>query len=271
MPELPEVETVRRSLTEMLKENPEIEQVICRRKDLRFPLPLKFFSSWKGCRILWVERRAKYLLILTDIGGLVCHLGMTGNFRLIERSEERRTHDHVEFWLKGGAVLVYEDPRRFGFMLKWPGSWDKVSREPMGSEPLDEAWTAEELKLSIKGRKGPIKTLLMDQKIVVGIGNIYASEILFKSGVRPKRSAARVKLQEFERITFYSKQVLRAAIEGGGSSIRDFHSPQGADGGFQNQHQVYDREDKPCVVCSTPIRRIVLSGRSTFWCPKCQT
>jgi formamidopyrimidine-DNA glycosylase len=271
MPELPEVEVVKRSLQKIFAETPIVSKVVCHRQDLRFPLPLDVFKTWKNVRVRAVHRRAKYLLIETEKGSVVSHLGMTGNFRLIAPTEDRRTHDHIEFHLRGGGVLVFEDPRRFGFFLRWPGNWDKVTREKLGLEPFSEEWSADSLKSAAQGRRTPIKTLLMDQKVVVGIGNIYASEILFRSGIKPTRSASRISREECERIVRHSREVLFAAIQHGGSSIRDFHSPSEEEGGFQNSHHVYDREKKPCVKCSTPIRRKVVSGRSTFWCSRCQT
>ncbi len=271
MPELPEVEVVRRSLERIFQQEPVVEKIIWHRPDLRFPLPLQIFKKWKKVRILSVKRRAKYLLIESDCGSLVCHLGMTGNFRISEMNSPRKPHDHVEFWLASGQVLLFADPRRFGFFLSWPGDWAQVTRELLGFEPLSEEWSGSLLKQGVKGRKAPIKTVLMDQKVVVGIGNIYASEILFRARVRPTRSAMRVSLRECEQIVEITREVLNAAIQQGGSSIRDFKSPGHGEGNFQTSHLVYDRDKKTCVVCATPIRRTVLSGRSTFWCPRCQT
>lgn len=270
MPELPEVEVVRRALTQIFKERPVIQKVTWSRPDLRFALPLEVLRAWKNAQILKVERRAKYLFIESSQGGLVCHLGMTGSFRLVVSDAETKTHDHVRFHFADGSALVFNDPRRFGFFLKWPGGWEKVSREVLGVEPLSEDFRAEEFKKLLKGKSASIKTVLMDQKNVVGIGNIYASEVLFRSGVRPSRRAALVTLAECRQIVAHSKEILAQAIEKGGSSIRDFHSPDLGEGSFQEAHLVYDREGVPCSQCRTQIKRTVLGGRSTFWCPKCQ-
>lgn len=271
MPELPEVEVVRRSLEEIFRADPEIKKVAWNRADLRFPLPLAIFRRLNRARVIAVERRAKYLRIEFSTASLVVHLGMTGGFRLQEATDELRKHDHVIFELGSGRRLVFEDPRRFGFMLRWPGSWESVSSQPLGSEPLDPAWTGEVLKSQLRGRQTPIKCALMDQRIVVGIGNIYASEILFRSGVRPQRRSGRVSLQECTKIVQNSRLVLLDAIRQGGSTIRDFHSAGEEAGSFQESHRVYGRAGKKCVVCSTHIKRSVLGGRSTFWCPSCQT
>ena len=271
MPELPEVEVVRTSLEEIFSERSVIVKVTWNRPDLRFPLPLKIFRKWKNVRVTKVIRRAKYLLLESEAGSLVCHLGMTGSFRVKVSGEESRKHDHVEFIFSSGDVLVFEDPRRFGFFLEWPGHWDKVTRESLGAEPLSEEWTAEALHKELKARKAPLKVVLMDQKVVVGIGNIYASEVLFCAKIKPKRISNRVSLEECRRLVECSRKILRAAIKHGGSSIRDFHSPGKGAGEFQQMHLVYGREKDPCVICSTPIRRQVLGGRSTFWCPHCQT
>lgn len=271
MPELPEVEVVKRALTVIFNAHSEIEKVVWRRPDLRFPLPLKLLKKWKKVTVGPIERRAKYLLLHSAAGSLVCHLGMTGNFRLRESPDDVRTHDHVEFWFANGAVLVFEDPRRFGFFQEWPGDWNQVTREALGFEPLEPAWTAAVLKSQVKNRKTPIKTFLMDQRIVVGIGNIYASEILFRAGVRPSRPAHKVSRLECDKIVQISREVLLAAIRHGGSSIRDFYSPDQGQGNFQTSHLVYNREKQACVICETPIRKTVQGGRSTFWCPRCQT
>ncbi|MFN7728037.1 MAG: bifunctional DNA-formamidopyrimidine glycosylase/DNA-(apurinic or apyrimidinic site) lyase [Bdellovibrio sp.] len=270
MPELPEVEVVRRSLTQIFKDQPLIQKVTWSRPDLRFALPLAFLRTWKATTISSVERRAKYLLLNSDKGSLVCHLGMTGSFRLLSHPDDAKTHDHVQFHLKDGLSLVFNDPRRFGFFLKWPGSWDQVTREQLGPEPLSDDFRALPLKKLLKGKAAPVKNILMDQKNVVGIGNIYASEVLHRAGVRPGRKASEVTLAECERIVAFSKEILLQAIEKGGSSIRDFHSPDLGEGSFQKAHLVYGREGEVCERCQTKIKRSVLGGRSTFWCTKCQ-
>lgn len=270
MPELPEVEVVKNSLNEVFKTKPCLEKITCYRKDLRFPFPVKEFANWKQQKILQVERRAKYLRIISANSSLVCHLGMTGSFRLLEKSETKQAHDHLSFDFQDGTSLVYNDPRRFGFFIVWPGSWDQVSSAGLGVEPLEKDFSAEYLFQKLKDRGTVIKTALMDQKLVVGIGNIYASEILFHSGVRPTRKCQRVSPEECQKIVQNSKKVLRDAIKKGGSSIRDFESPDQKAGSYQDSHLVYGREGIACPNCKTKIKQKVIGGRSSFWCSSCQ-
>ncbi len=271
MPELPEVEVVRRELSELTKEKPRIEKIEFLRRDLRDPMPIKKLQSLQGARILAVKRRAKYLLIETEKGGILSHLGMTGTWRLAVKGDEL-LHDHIYLYLSNQMRLAFRDPRRFGIFETYDMQNLKSSPrlKVLGPEPLDAEFSADYLWTKLRGKKAPIKTTLMDQKVVVGVGNIYASEVLFQSHIRPSRRADRVTKDEVQVLVQNIKKVLELAIEGGGSSISDFAGTQGESGSYQDSHQVYGRDSEPCVVCKTRLKLTVMAGRSTFWCPKCQ-
>ncbi len=272
MPELPEVETVCRGLEKILQNKPVIKRVRLLRKDLRFPIPPRLPRALSGEVIIGVRRRAKYLLFDTESVILLNHLGMTGSWRLLARNEELGKHDHCLIELADGRVLAFRDPRRFGLLdLIKPGQEAVHPRlKDLGVEPLD-GFSAELLLVKSRKRKVPIKVLLMNQKIVVGIGNIYASEVLFRAGVRPTRSSGTLTRGECARIVEAVKKVLVSAIRAGGSSIRDYRNLGGEEGGFQDQHLVYERAGEPCSICKTAIKSKVMAGRSTYWCPRCQS
>lgn len=272
MPELPEVETVRSGLDHLLADHPVIQKVRLMRADIRFPIPKNLPKTLKGEPILGVRRRAKYLLMETPKAILLSHLGMTGSWRVLKPGEEDK-HDHCYIELSDGRTLAFRDPRRFGMLdLILKGNEQGHPRlRDLGPEPLDESsFTPEYLFSSSRKRKIPLKAFIMDQRIVVGVGNIYASEVLFRAQIRPQRPAGRLTKLESERLVAMIREVLNEAIEVGGSSIRDYRQASGAEGGFQNEHQVYDREGLPCVQCGAIIRSKVIGGRSTFWCPHCQ-
>jgi formamidopyrimidine-DNA glycosylase len=271
MPELPEVETVKRELSEMTKDQPIIEKFEFLRKDLRDPMPIKKLNLMVGARILSVQRRAKYLLIETDKGGILSHLGMTGTWRVAGRGEEL-VHDHVYIFLSSGLRLAFRDPRRFGIFETFTIGNEKASSrlKDLGPEPLGSEFTSDYLWTHLRGKKAPIKTALMDQKMVVGVGNIYASEALFRAGIRPQRRADRVTRADAQKLVSCIREVLQQSIDKGGSSISDFKSTNGAEGSYQDSLQVYDRKGQSCVVCKTHIRHSVMAGRSTYWCPCCQ-
>lgn len=273
MPELPEVETVRAGLAEILRERPSIKAVRLMRADIRFKIPRDLPSRLEGAPITGVRRRAKYLLIDTPKVSLLSHLGMTGSWRVLEKDAARDPHDHCYIDLDDGRTLAYRDPRRFGIIdLLEPGGEENHPRlRGLGVEPLDVArFTGEFFFQSTRKRKLAAKVFLMDQRIVVGIGNIYASEVLFRAGVRPGRAAGRLSRVECGRIVQFAREVLVEAIESGGSSIRDYRQAGGEEGGFQALHLVYGRAKEPCRRCGAPISSLVLGGRSTFWCAKCQ-
>jgi formamidopyrimidine-DNA glycosylase len=290
MPELPEVETVRRGL-EPAMQGARILRAEARRPDLRFPLPEKFVERLQGRRILALSRRAKYLLADLDDGNvLVMHLGMSGSFRVRlgdneavpgEFHNERSAlavHDHVVFHLEGAAGLAsvtYNDPRRFGFMDLVPRAGLEESRHfsGMGMEPLGNALDGGVLARLFEGKATPLKAALLDQKLVAGLGNIYACEALWQAGLSPRRSAGSVGGgKRADALSASIRDVLSRAIEAGGSTLRDHRLADGSLGYFQHSFNVYDREGQDCrrPGCGGTIRRIVQSGRSTFMCPKCQ-
>ncbi len=287
MPELPEVETVRRGLAPTL-DGAVIRRVEARRPDLRFPFPAGFAKRLAGARVQSLDRRGKFLVAPLSTGdALIMHLGMTGRFtvndggsaRLGKFAHDHDTdprHDHVVFRLKtdagADAVITYNDPRRFGYMdLVGQGELEKSSHfNGMGPEPLGEAFTAAWLSDALKGRSTPIKSALLDQRLVAGIGNIYACEALFRARVSPKRLAASVAGRRAERLHGAIVAVLAEAIDAGGSTLRDFAGADGALGYFQHNFDVYGREGEGCPVCAAPVRRLAQSGRSTFFCGRCQ-
>ncbi len=268
MPELPEVETVRRGLLRLVGKR--ILSVELNRPNLRFPFP-DDMDSIAGREILDIERRAKYLLIGLE-GGLtwLAHLGMTGRFG----HQLEGKHDHVVVDFVDGTRLVYTDPRRFGMMdLIRPGESHKLLQD-LGPEPLGESWSGEQLHTSIRNRQVSIKSALLNQHIVVGIGNIYASEILFRSGISPKRLAKNVSVKMANDIYQQTQHVLLTAIEAGGSTLKDgqFKQLDGDLGYFPHEFAVYDREGEICIDpnCEKKVKKLVQSGRSTFYCSSCQ-
>lgn len=250
-------------------------RVVARRPDLRFPLPEDFGQRLTGRTILTIERRAKYLLFPLDNDDvLMAHLGMSGSFRISDQPFEEEKHDHVIFSVEGGGEIHFNDPRRFGFM-------DLLSREMMaehpmlaklGPEPLDDAFDGAVLAARLKGRRSPIKAALLDQRVVAGVGNIYACEALYRAGISPKRGAYCVQGARAERLAVAIKTVLAEAIQSGGSSLRDHVRPDGELGYFQHRFDVYGRAGQPCANCDCDrgIQQIVQSGRSTFYCPRRQ-
>lgn len=280
MPELPEVETVRRGLERHLQ-GKTLVAVTTHRDGLRFPFPSGFTAQLQGRTVLEIVRRAKYLLIRLSGGQtLLGHLGMTGSFVFVDESTyQPRRHDHVIFRLSGGALMVYNDPRRFGVLDVLETATEPTHRllRHLGPEPLDDAWTPAVFCDTIRGKRSTIKTTLLDQKVVVGVGNIYACEALFMSGISPLRRAGDVAgpsgTSRSSRLLVQSiKSVLVTAIAAGGSTLKDFQDVEGNAGYFAHQFQVYGREGERCLRdgCSGTIARMVQSSRSTFHCPVCQ-
>ena len=275
MPELPEVETVRLGLAGAL-EGERLVRVEARRSDLRFPLPRGFERILSGRKVTAVERRGKFLLIRLD-GELtvIAHLGMSGRFRIFTAPPPAlERHDHVIFETDGGVTVRFNDPRRFGFMdIVDTGA---LGRHPMlaalGPEPLTDEFDGPTLAAALKGRQAPIKAALLDQSVVAGLGNIYASEVLFRAGLSPRRKAANVQGGRARKLVRAIKTVLTEAIAAGGSSFRDHRRPDGELGYFQHAWAVYGRQGKTCPGCDCDpartggIRRIKQSGRSTFYC-----
>ena len=274
MPELPEVETTRRGIEPHLVGR-RIEAVTLRRSDLRWPIPREVGDLLPGQVIRSVERRAKYLLIHTDAGSAMLHLGMSGMLRVLPPDTLIGKHDHVDIALESttelrGRVLRFTDPRRFGSLLWQPIGEVHPLLAALGPEPLTDAFDGDTLWLGSRGRSAAVKLFLMDNNNVVGVGNIYASEALFAAGIDPRRAAGKVSRLRYARLADEVKRILAWAIERGGTTLRDFLNPDGAPGYFFRELNVYGRAGEPCKVCGTPIKQAVLGQRSTFWCPNCQ-
>jgi formamidopyrimidine-DNA glycosylase len=284
MPELPEVETVRRGLAPALVGR-RIKRARIKRADLRFPFPPRFAARLSGRRVVTLDRRAKYLLAHLDDGAVwVTHLGMTGRWSIIGAKQQPGdfyyaeptdpTHTHVVIEMEDGARLEFNDPRRFGYMDLIAES--ELNQHPffkaMGPEPLGNEFHLPYLKHAFAGKKAPVKAALLDQHVIAGLGNIYVVEALHRSGIAPSKAAGRIGGQRLEKLYQAIRAVLEEAIEAGGSTLSDYAAVDGAQGSFQQRFRVYDRE---CELCPTPdcggtIKRAVHSGRSTFWCPRCQ-
>ena len=268
MPELPEVEVTRRGLMPHLRGR-VISAVEVREPRLRWPVP-KAVSQLAGRTVRAVRRRGKYLLVDCGDGHLILHLGMSGSLRMLPPGTPAEKHDHFDLVL-GDRVLRLRDPRRFGAVL-WTD--DDVDAHPLianlGVEPLSRALHPARLHALTRGHRSAIKLFLMDGRRIVGVGNIYASESLFRAGIDPRTPAKRLSLERCTRLSKAIKDALNAAIRAGGSTLRDFVGAEGNAGYMQNRFAVYDRAGKPCRRCRTPIRRIVQGQRSTFYCPGCQ-
>jgi formamidopyrimidine-DNA glycosylase len=274
MPELPEVETTRRGIAPHLIGR-RVVNVTLRRADLRWPIPREISELLPGQRIDAVERRAKYLLLHTAAGSALLHLGMTGVLRVLPPDIAPGTHDHVDLLLEpgkqtGARILRFTDPRRFGCLLWQPPGATHELLADLGPEPLTDDFDGALLWRRSRGRKAAVKLFLMDNAIVVGVGNIYASEALFAAGIDPRRAAGSISRARYDRLAGEVKRILAYAIERGGTTLRDFINPDGAPGYFFRELFVYGREGEPCKVCGTPIRQAVIGQRSTFWCPRCQ-
>jgi formamidopyrimidine-DNA glycosylase len=269
VPELPEVETTRRGLAPHLLGRRVIALDI-RQPRLRWPVPRELGSLLPGQLIQAIERRAKYLLVHTEPGSALLHLGMSGSLRVLPADTPPGTHDHVDWRLDSGRVLRYTDPRRFGCQLWQARGEVHPLLAGLGPEPLSDDFHGDLLWARSRGRKAAIKLFLMDQAIVVGVGNIYASEALFAAGIHPKRAAGSVSRARYARLAREVKRVLEHAITRGGTTLRDFINPDGAPGYFEQELFVYGRAGEPCRVCGTPIRASVIGQRSTFHCTRCQ-
>lgn len=278
MPELPEVETVCRGLAAVM-EGRQIARVLVRRPDLRIPFPKNFASHLKGRVVRRIHRRAKYILMDLDDGNvLIIHLGMSGRMVITKNPGPPETHDHVVFTTEDGTEVRYNDPRRFGLMALAPEKDLDHHRlfHHLGIDPLSDAFTAAMFGKALKGRATAIKSALLDQRIVVGVGNIYACESLHRAGISPRRKAGTIAGKRAESLVQAIKQVLAEAIAAGGSSLRDHVQPSGELGYFQHAWKVYGREGELCGCAGdktkgASIIRIIQGGRSTFYCTRCQT
>ena len=269
MPELPEVETTRRGLAPHL-EGKRIRDVVLRCPDLRWPIPPEIKQALPGQRIAAVRRRAKYLLLDTDAGSALLHLGMTGSLRVLPASTPLNPHDHVDFALSSGRVMRFNDPRRFGCLLWQPAGETHELLQALGPEPLSEAFDGDHLFERSRGRTAPVKTFLMDQRIVVGVGNIYAAESLFRAGISPLRAAGKVSRERYVLLAQAVKEILAHAITRGGTTLRDFISPDGAPGYFEQELSAYGRGGLPCPNCGRPLKYRDIGQRASVWCGHCQ-
>lgn len=269
MPELPEVETTRRGIASHLIGRRVLELRI-RQPQLRWPIPPELRDLLPGQCIEAVDRRAKYLLIHTRAGSAIWHLGMSGSLRILPSDIPANTHDHVDWLFDSGQLLRFTDPRRFGSLL-WqsPGTTHALLVK-LGPEPLSEAFSGDYLWNASRKRVTTVKQLLMDQHIVVGVGNIYAAEALFASGIHPQRIAGSISRARYARLSSEVQRILEYAISRGGTTLRDFINPAGQPGYFEQELFVYGRDSEPCRDCGAPIRVVRLGQRSTFYCPKCQ-
>ncbi|MSR48268.1 MAG: bifunctional DNA-formamidopyrimidine glycosylase/DNA-(apurinic or apyrimidinic site) lyase [Planctomycetes bacterium] len=280
MPELPEVETTRRGVNPFLA-GQTITDVVVRERRLRWPLPPEFESRLAGAGVSEVRRRAKYLLVplvrgaeregAAPAGTLLAHLGMSGSLRVVPASTPPRTHDHVDLVLSSGQCLRLHDPRRFGCLIWIEGD---PTRHPLlrtlGPEPLSDAFDGAWLAAKARGRSGPVKCFLMDAHIVVGVGNIYANEALWRAGIDPRRAAGRIAAPRFDALATAVKTVLAEAIAKGGTTLRDFVQVDGSSGYFSIELEVYGRGGEPCPRCRKAIRVVRVGQRSTFFCTGCQ-
>lgn len=271
MPELPEVETARRGIAPALTGR-KVAAVIVRERRLRQPLPRQLERELPGRTIDAVERRSKYLLLRVGVGAVILHLGMSGTVRLVPAHTVPGRHDHFDIVLDDGIALRFRDPRRFGLAL-----WTTTDplRHPLlrdiGPEPFSDAFGGAWLHARSRGRKTAIKPFLMDAATVAGVGNIYASEALWITGVHPLRAAGRIAAPRFERIAAAVREVLAAAIRQGGTTLRDFHDEQGRKGWFEQELRVYGRDGQPCPGCGASVRCIRQAQRATYYCGHCQT
>lgn len=271
MPELPEVETTRRGIEAVLV-GKTITAVALHQPRLRWTVPSDFIAALRGQRVRAVKRRAKYLLVELERGTLIVHLGMSGSLRLVTPQIPRLAHDHVEFLLNDGNALRFNDPRRFGSMHFVTGDpLEHVLLARLAPEPLGADFNADYLWRVTRKRRVAIKQLLMSSQLVVGVGNIYASEALFRAGVRPGRAAGRLKRDEVEKLVAGIKAVLTAAITAGGTTLRDYVNADGMPGYFRQKLYVYERSGEPCRRCGTPIRHLQQGQRSSYYCPECQS
>ncbi|WP_128254889.1 bifunctional DNA-formamidopyrimidine glycosylase/DNA-(apurinic or apyrimidinic site) lyase [Falsirhodobacter deserti] len=279
MPELPEVETVRRGLEPAMTGH-VITKADVNRPGLRWPFPPDMAARLTGARVLGLRRRSKYILADLDTGeSLLVHLGMTGRmlvsgimvgeFHYDHPAPEK--HDHVVLRMETGAKVTFNEARRFGAMDLLPTGGSHPLLASLGPEPLGNAFDASYLAGRLAGRKMPVKSALLDQRIVAGLGNIYVCEALFRARIDPRRLAGSLTGEETARLVPVIRDVLDEAIAAGGSSLRDYRQTGGELGYFQHSFRVYGREGAPCPECGTPVARIVQAGRSTFWCPSCQT
>jgi formamidopyrimidine-DNA glycosylase len=270
VPELPEVETTRRGILPYC-ERQHIDSVIVRERRLRWPVSRTIGKQLAGWLIKRIDRRAKYLLLETDNGTLIIHLGMSGSLRIYNPDDPAGKHDHFDIVLSNRHILRFNDPRRFGSLhfTRRAAETHPLLRD-LGPEPFSAEFTGQYLHALSRHRKTAIKNLIMNSKIVVGVGNIYASESLYMAGIHPARMASRISLQRYERLVLAIREVLQAAINSGGSTLNDFVQPDGQPGYFQHHFRVYGHAGQPCEHCARPISHMITGQRSTYYCKHCQ-
>ena len=269
MPELPEVETTRRGIAPF-SEGKQVAQLVIRDPRLRWPVPDDLPQRLAGQTLREADRRAKYLLLRFDHGTVIVHLGMSGSLRVVTDNSPLRKHDHIDLAFTDGTRLRFNDPRRFGCWLWHEHPQDHPLLASLGPEPLGQDFSGPYLFRKSRGRKTPIKSFLMDNRIVVGVGNIYANEALFRTGIHPSRPAGRIGAARYQRLCDAIRETLSAAILSGGTTLRDFVNSDGKPGYFAQSLLVYGRAGLPCVECQRPLREIRTNQRSTVYCTRCQ-
>ena len=270
MPELPEVETTMRGIRPYL-EGRVLKQLVISERRLRWPIEAGLERQIAGAKVACLGRRGKYIVIYLDRGGLLIHLGMSGSMRVLLKDRPRQPHDHFDLVTETGQIVRYRDPRRFGCLLYARGNPASHRRlQSLGVEPLSDQFTGGFLQRHAKRRKIEIKALIMDGRVVVGVGNIYASEALFDAGIHPLRRCDRISLERYNALVRSVKKILSGAIAQGGTTLKDFVGADGLPGYFEQQLLVYDRACEPCVACFSTIRKTSVRQRSTYYCAICQ-
>ena len=271
MPELPEVETTLNGISPYVK-GKQLNKIFVRNSSLRWPVPSSALKKLQGQKVESLERRAKYILLHTDGGSIMLHLGMSGSLRVLPIDTPYEKHDHLDFQFDGNRSLRLNDPRRFGccLVLQAPCEEHKLLRS-LGPEPLTNEFDGDYLFARSRGRSLAVKNFVMDGKVVVGVGNIYASESLFLAGIRPTSSAGKISRKRYQLLAQTIKRVLENAIRAGGTTLNDFIQVDGQPGYFSQELQVYGRTGKSCRVCAHPIKSKVIGQRSTFYCTRCQS
>lgn len=269
MPELPEVETTLRGITPSMAGH-TLRELVVRNPALRWPVPAEVALA-EGQRVVGCRRRAKYLLVELEHGGLLMHLGMSGSLRVCDADDAPRKHDHFDLVMDSGRCIRFNDPRRFGALLWWDERPEEhVLLRDLGPEPLSDEFSGAHLWRLSRGRKGAAKTFIMDGQVVVGVGNIYASEALYMAGIHPTRPAGRISAARYDALAAAIRDVLDRAIRHGGTTLRDYLDSNGRPGYFAQELLVYEREGLPCFQCGSPIRRRVIGQRSSYYCARCQ-
>ncbi|MGA2654898.1 MAG: bifunctional DNA-formamidopyrimidine glycosylase/DNA-(apurinic or apyrimidinic site) lyase [Gammaproteobacteria bacterium] len=270
MPELPEVETTLRGIAPHILQH-HITDVVIRHYGLRWPIARDIDKKLAGQQVVQLDRRGKYLLLHLTQGTLIIHLGMSGRLGVFDKNTSAQKHDHVDLEFNGKKILRFTDPRRFGAFIYTENHKEHQLLNHLGPEPLTEEFSGEYLFARAKNKKKAVKTFIMDQKIVVGVGNIYANEALFLARINPSQASGQIPLSSYENLTQHIKNILRLAIKQGGTTLKDFLNSDGKPGYFSQSLHVYGRENKPCTKCDTILVAIQIAKRQTVFCPRCQS